>query len=148
MEEDEIKKAIESKHICRIAFIEDDYPYISPFQYVYLDGQLYFHFTDYGKKKKILMNNNNVCISIEHFADDLSQYFFISMQGKLLLVEDSVEKEHVLKKMVENAKNEFSPNFLSAHGFNKAKGWNAFKFKNQIIYKFEEIGKTTALKSI
>ena len=46
MDENEIKNALERESICRIAFIEDDFPYISPFQYVYMNGNLYFHFTD------------------------------------------------------------------------------------------------------
>ena len=52
MDEIEIKDLLENKSLCRIAFIDEDYPYISPFQYVYYNNCLYFHFTDYGKKKE------------------------------------------------------------------------------------------------
>ena len=36
------------------AFKGVKYPYIPPFQHVMLDGVLYFHFTDYGKKMKLI----------------------------------------------------------------------------------------------
>lgn len=148
MSEIEIIEAIKSKNLCRIGFIDGEFPYISPFQYVYLKNRMYFHFTNYGKKKRILGKNNNVCVSIEHFADDLSEYFFISMQGKLILLDDEREKEIVIKKMIENAKDNYSSSFLSAHGFDEKNGWDGFKTKDQIIYKFEKTSKTIALKSI
>ena len=148
MNNKEIVEAIKSKNLCRIGFVDGDYPYISPFQYVYLNNSMYFHFTDYGKKKRILGENSNVCVSIEHFADDLSEYFFISMQGKLIPIEDEEEKKIVLKKMIENAKDKFSRNFLSAHGFDKKNGWEGFKISDQIIYRFYQTGKTVALKSL
>ena len=126
MSKEEITKAIQSQSICRIAFIENDYPYISPFQYIHLNNTLYFHFTDYGKKKKILQENQNVCISIEDFEPDLSKYYFISMQGRLELVQDTIEISEVLESMRSNAKEKFSTSFLTAHGFDKNKGWGAF----------------------
>jgi nitroimidazol reductase NimA-like FMN-containing flavoprotein (pyridoxamine 5'-phosphate oxidase superfamily) len=147
MDEDEIKQALEKANICRIAFIDDSYPYISPFQYAYLNNTLYFHFTDYGKKKQILKKNKNVCVSIENLEEDLSAFYFISMQGKLALVEDEEEKINVLKQMVKNAKKEYSQNFLSAHGYEKDNEWVVLKNKNQILYKFIQMREPIGLKS-
>ena len=115
----EIIQALQEGNISRIAFVEGDYPYIAPFQYVNLDNTLYFHFTDYGKKKNILEKNQNVCVSIEHLEDDLSSFYFISIQGKLALVKDKQEKLEVLKQMVKYARKTYSPNFLTAHCFEK-----------------------------
>ena len=148
MSDAEINKALESQNLCRIAFIDKDYPYISPFQYLYLNNIMYFHFTDYGKKKEILEKNRNVCASIEKFTQDLSEYFFISIQGKLNLVEDSQERKQVIKKMILEAKNKYSKNFLSAHGFDKNKGWDSFTDQNQLIYKLDDIVYRVGLKSI
>lgn len=147
MDEKEIRAAIKNNHLCRIAFIEGKFPYISPFQYVYLNDTLFFHFTDYGRKKEILEENRNVCVSIERFEDDLSSYYFISMQGKLKRVEDDHLKREIGKTLVEVAREIFSTTFLRAHGFEKEKGWDNFSFKDQVFYEFEEIGKAIALKS-
>ncbi len=148
MNEKEIKEAINSQNLCRIAFIDDEYPYISPFQYVFIDDTLYFHFTDYGKKKDILSNNPNVCISIEKFESDLNSYYFISMQGKLELVENKEMKIEVINQMVQSARNKFSTNFLSAHGFKSNQGWDIFTAEGQLIYKFKQVGTPIGLKSI
>jgi len=147
MDEKEIKDALRNEKLCRIAFIEDKFPYISPFQYVNINDTLYFHFTNYGRKREILKKNRNVCVSIEHFEKDLSQYFFISIQGKLILVENSKEKSLVIQKIVEIARDNFSTNILTAHGFEKSNGWNGFKEENLSIYKLEEVGKPIGLKS-
>ena len=147
MDEEEIKASIEKKKLCRIAFIDDDYPYISPFQYVLFNNSLYFHFTDYGKKKEILTKNIKICVSIEDFLLDLSEYYFISIQGKLKLVEDPSEIVEVVKIIVDRAKNNFSTNFLSAHGFEKEMGWDSFQAEGRLIYKLEEVGPRIGLKS-
>ncbi|MFW9941723.1 MAG: pyridoxamine 5'-phosphate oxidase family protein [Candidatus Thorarchaeota archaeon] len=147
MDENEIKQVLQNEKLCRIAFIDDKYPYISPFQYVYLNDTMYFHFTDYGKKKKILEKNTNVCVSIEHLQEDLSAFSFISMQGKLVLVADEGEKLTVLKHMVKIARNTYSQNFLTAHGFEKEKGWEVIKNKSELIYKFVEMREPIGLKS-
>ena len=68
MTEDEIKKVIDAQDLCRIAFIDENYPYIAPFQYIYVNNSFYFHFTDYGKKMEILEKNNKVAVSLEQFS--------------------------------------------------------------------------------
>ncbi|MFW9880500.1 MAG: pyridoxamine 5'-phosphate oxidase family protein, partial [Candidatus Thorarchaeota archaeon] len=60
MSDGEIRKAIKTHDLCRIAFIDNEYPYISPFQYLFIEDNLYFHFTKYGKKISILSKNSNV----------------------------------------------------------------------------------------
>ncbi|MFX1412975.1 MAG: pyridoxamine 5'-phosphate oxidase family protein [Promethearchaeota archaeon] len=149
MNESEINKALSEGNICRIAFIDGDFPYISPFQYVYLNNTLYFHFTDYGKKKEILSRNRNVCVSIEKFEEDLSSFYFISIQGKLTEVKDINERKQVIKQMMTKAKNKYSPNFLSVHGFEKVKGWDVFSDEKPLkIYKLDNISYKIGLKSI
>ncbi len=148
MEEREILEAINSQNLCRIAFIDGDYPYIAPFQYICINNELYFHFTDYGKKKEIISKNTNVCVSIERFETDLSSYYFISMQGKLELVENTDLKTKVIFQMKNSAGSSYSENFLSAHGFDKNLGWEGFIVKNQLIYKLSQSRDPIGLKSI
>lgn len=65
MDSEEIQSLIQSQMLRRIAFRGQQYPYIAPFQYVYLNGALYFHFTDYGRKMKLLEVDDRVCVEIE-----------------------------------------------------------------------------------
>lgn len=147
MTQEEINSVLMNEDICRIAFIEDEYPYICPFQYVYLKNQLFFHFTDYGKKMRILNKNKNVCVSIEKFEPDLSSYFFVSIQGRLREIEDINILSDVIKKIVNKAKKQFSTNFLAAHGFKHEDGWESLIEDSLLIYKLEEYGDRIGLKS-
>ncbi len=147
MTDKEIISVLNNENICRIAFIEDIYPYICPFQYVYIKDQLYFHFTNYGKKMKIISKNKNVCVSIEKFEPDLSSYFFISIQGKLIQIEDKTILKVVIEEIVNKAKMQFSKNFLAAHGFKQEDGWESLIEDSLLIYKLEESGSRIGLKS-
>jgi hypothetical protein len=149
MTENEIELILAKKKICRIAFFDGKYPYIAPFQYVYENGTLYFHFTDYGKKKKILNKNKNVCVSIEDLEPDLSNFCFITIQAELKEVTNQEEKDRIVEKMASEGKNNFSANFLSAHGLEKQKGWDLLKKQKKInILKLMNIKKRIGLKSI
>jgi nitroimidazol reductase NimA-like FMN-containing flavoprotein (pyridoxamine 5'-phosphate oxidase superfamily) len=109
---------------------------------------MYFHFTDYGKKKKILSKNTNVCVSIERFETDLSSYYFISMQGKLELVDNIDLRKKVIFQMKNSAGSQYSKNFLSVHGFDKNLGWQGFVAQDQLIYKLIQSKDPIGLKSI
>ena len=86
MTKQEMWKLIRRQRLCRIAFKGNEYPYMAPFQYVMLDGSLYFHFTDYGKKMKLIENDKRVCVEIEEYREDLSEYSFIVLRGTLKVV--------------------------------------------------------------
>ncbi len=147
MTDKEIESVLNNENICRIAFIEDTYPYICPFQYVYIKNQLYFHFTNYGKKMRIINENKNVCVSIEKLKPDLSSYFFISIQGMLVQIEDKEILKLVIREIVDKAKRQFSRNFLAAHGFREDDGWDSLIEDKLLIYKLEEFGTRIGLKS-
>jgi len=133
MEKHEIQKIIQDQILCRIAFKDSEYPYIAPFQYVYLNGSLYFQFTNYGKKMKLLDRDNRVCVEIEKIHPDLSEYYFVSLRGKLNIVKNSKEREEVVRRMAEEGKKKFSENFLTAHGLNKNDGWSSFTPEKPLI---------------
>jgi nitroimidazol reductase NimA-like FMN-containing flavoprotein (pyridoxamine 5'-phosphate oxidase superfamily) len=148
MEEDEIEELLQEQVLCRIAFRGDRYPYIAPFQYVYIDGTLYFHFTDYGKKKRLLEKDNRVCVEIEKYQDDLSDYSFVALRGRLKIVTDSRERKNALIRMAEKGEEKLSENFLAAHGFERGSGWSSLNpEKSLIIVKLEEISEVVGLKS-
>lgn len=145
---EEIEKVIKAENICRIAFIEDNFPYIAPFQYIYLKNNLYFHFTDYGKKKSILNSNRNVCVSIEQFEQDLSEFYFISIQGFLEPVEDKGLKGEVIQNLLSKIKVKYSKSFLSVHGLNNEENLSGNDVEIfSLIFRLNEIGKRIGLRS-
>ena len=67
MSSQEIDTLLKQQKICRIAFRGEEFPYLAPFQYVKIGDSLYFHFTDYGRKMRLIEKDNRVCIGIESF---------------------------------------------------------------------------------
>jgi hypothetical protein len=148
MKEDEIDQLIGEQLLCRIAFKGDLQPYIAPFQYAYVNGILYFHFTDYGKKMSFLKQEPTVCVEIERYTSNLSEYGFVVLNGKLRLVDDHEERKTAIEKMAEVGKKKISANFLLAHGFSQGSDWTDFTADKPIlIIKLDEVTQKIGLKS-
>jgi nitroimidazol reductase NimA-like FMN-containing flavoprotein (pyridoxamine 5'-phosphate oxidase superfamily) len=149
MSKAEIEKLLAEQFLCRIAFGGKLTPHIAPFQYVFVDGALYFHFTDYGKKMGLLEEGNPVCVEIEHYTPDLGEYCFVVLVGKLHLVTDLQEKASAITRMIEDAKSKgLSTNFLPAHGVPKESDWSSLNAeKPLIIVKLVDVAEIVGLKS-
>jgi nitroimidazol reductase NimA-like FMN-containing flavoprotein (pyridoxamine 5'-phosphate oxidase superfamily) len=63
-----IDKILSTSEICRLGFIDNERPYILPFNYGYQDGFIYIHCAKEGKKTDLIKKNNLVCIEIEQIA--------------------------------------------------------------------------------
>ena len=148
MDKNEMEKLIREQTLCRIAFKGDEYPYMAPFQYVFMNEALYFHFTDYGKKMRLLEKDKRVCVEIEKYKPDLSEYNFVVLRGKLKIVTDPEEKAKAINRMAEEGNQNLSTNFLVAHGFKKEEDWSSFTpEKPLVIVKLEEVAETIGIKS-
>ena len=148
MESHEIEDLLQEQMLCRIAFKGGKYPYMAPFQYVVMNDALYFHFTDYGKKMRLLERDNRVCVEIEKFSPDLSEYNFVVLRGNLKIVKDPRERGDAIKLLVEEGEQKISTNFLGAHGFRKDEGWTALSpEKPLMIVKLVKVIEKIGLKS-
>jgi nitroimidazol reductase NimA-like FMN-containing flavoprotein (pyridoxamine 5'-phosphate oxidase superfamily) len=144
----EIRKLISEQIICRIAFKGEQYPYIAPFQYVFMNGVLYFHFANYGRKMKLLESNKEVCVEIEKYQPNLSEYRFVAIKGKLKVVENFKERADVIMRIAEEGKRKISENFLAVHGFRKEDGWTSLTpEKPLMIVKLDKIFEEIGLRS-
>ena len=148
MNEKEIEKLISEQFLCRIAFKDGVQPYIAPFQYVVVDGSLYFHFTDYGKKMRFFKQKTPVCVEIERYTPNLSEYEFVVLSGNLELVENHEERKKAIMEMAKVGKRQLSANFLVAHGFPQGSDWGEFTDDQPIlIIKLGDVREKTGLKS-
>jgi len=122
---------------------------MAPFQYVVIDGSLYFHFTDYGKKMKLIENDKHVCVEIEEYREDLSEYNFVVFYGTLKLVIDPKERANAINQLRKEGEQRLSPNFLPAHGFTKQDGWESLNAENKslVVIKLENVTQEIGLKS-
>jgi uncharacterized protein len=148
MSDAEIDDLLRQQFLCRIAFKGDMHPYIAPFQYAFVDGTLYFHFTDYGKKMGFFKERAPVCVEIERYTPNLSKYEFVVLTGKLKLVENHEERKKAIEKIAEIGKKRLSSTFLIAHGFSQGSNWDAFTAEKPIlIIKLDEVAEKIGLKS-
>ena len=102
-----------------------------------------------GRKWGLLEEGNSVCIEIEKYAQDLSEYRFVVLTGKLKVVKELQERALAIKKMVDTAKTKrLSKNFLVAHGFPRDKDWDSLTPDTPIvIVKLENVTERIGLKS-
>ncbi|TRO46458.1 pyridoxamine 5'-phosphate oxidase family protein [Candidatus Bathyarchaeota archaeon] len=148
MKREEIEALLDSESICRIAFRGDRYPYMAPFQYVRRGGALYFHFTDYGRKIRLLEADPNVCVGVERLEPDLSEYRFVALSGALERVEDVRERAEALRLLSEAGREGLSQNFLAAHGFEAEASWSALSGDAPlIVYKLARFTDVVGLRS-
>jgi len=148
MEEHEIKELIDEQRICRIAFKGGEYPYLAPFLYMVRDGTMYFHFTDYGRKMRLIEEDSKACVGVERLKQDMSEYSFVVLRGSLQVVDDPVVRTEIIHKMAETAGGELSTNFLAAHGFDRNHGWEALSpEKPMVIVKLADVTDVIGLKS-
>ena len=145
----EVEKLIGEQMLCRIAFQNENAPYIAPFQYTLLNGQLYFHFTDYGKKMGLLQEGNSVCVEIERYNQDFSEYEFVVLTGNLRITTEPQERRKAIDQMINTAKTKcLSENFLVAHGVPKEASWESLASDDSIIIvKLENLTERIGLKS-
>jgi nitroimidazol reductase NimA-like FMN-containing flavoprotein (pyridoxamine 5'-phosphate oxidase superfamily) len=147
MQDREVEELINEQFLCRVAFKGATYPYIAPFQYAVVNGTIYFHFTEYGKKMNFLEQGTPVSVEIERYTPNLSEYAFVVLTGKLKLVENPEDRKAALQKMAEVGKKRLSPNFLVAHGFSKESEWNDFSESQEILMIKLEVTEKMGLKS-
>ena len=148
MSDAEIGRLIREQALCRIAFRGSKHPYIAPFQYVFIDGVLYFHFTRSGTGFKMFKRDRRVCVEVEMYKTDLSEYRFVAMRGSLERVKNPDERAKAIRRMAEDGRQKLSENFLAAHGFSRQDGWAALSPEKPLeIVKLTDVTETVGLKS-
>jgi len=108
----EIESIISRAVVCRVAFANDNKPYIVPMNYGYSGGELrnlFFHCANEGKKLDMIRKNNFVCFEIdtdhaiykgEKGCDWGMKYSSVVGYGKIFIVTDQSEKRRGLDRIM------------------------------------------------
>jgi len=120
----EIIEIIEKCDVCRLAFSENNVPYIVPmsFGYEYTNGKLtlYFHGAKEGKKHDIMKKNPSVCFEVDcshklieaEEADDYTmEYESVIGNGHVHLCNDKPEKINALNQLMKKYAKDKNFNF-------------------------------------
>ena len=146
----EYDRLIERGYVCRIAFQGEKYPYIAPFLYVFDGSFLYFLSTKYGKKIEHFRKSPYASVEIEKYTKDLSTYTFVTLQGYLEEVHDSIEKKLIREKFVDLiVERNLSCNILAALGHSPMDAPVAIaEEERSLVWKLAGVKDIVALKNL
>jgi nitroimidazol reductase NimA-like FMN-containing flavoprotein (pyridoxamine 5'-phosphate oxidase superfamily) len=91
-------------------FDASGYPYITPLNYVYYQGKIYFHCAKEGRKLDNLAANNRVCFEVSRIDEKVfaplpckcsTRYTSALVFGTAGIVEDTVRKMAILNALTE-----------------------------------------------
>ncbi|MFC1515299.1 pyridoxamine 5'-phosphate oxidase family protein [Thermodesulfobacteriota bacterium] len=102
----EIESIIRRSTVCRLAFSDQNQPYIVPLSFGYKDNRLYFHSAPKGRKIDMLKKNSRVCfefdidyeiIKADKACDWGMRYKSVIGFGKASFVEGAESKRRALE---------------------------------------------------
>jgi uncharacterized protein len=105
----EMELLLERMPVGRLAVITEDGPYIVALNYLFLEGYIYFHSTQAGRKIDALQADSRVCFLVDDVGPQvlweqgcgISQiYKSVICFGKAEFVEGPAEKRRILERMV------------------------------------------------
>ncbi len=149
MDKKEYDELIKQNFISRIAFKGEDYPYITPFMYIF-DGEfLYFLSTKYGKKIGEINRSPHVAVEIEKYAEDMSDYKFANLQGRIVEVEDEKDKKKIKEMFIKMIKDRnLSNKALAAIGHSPDKSIQLILEEDRtMVWKLVDLKQIVALKN-
>ncbi len=117
LEREEYDELIKEQYVSRVIFKGDKYPYVAPFIYVFDGHYIYFLSTNYGKKIDYFRDNPRVAVEIERYTENLSEYKFVVLFGRLEEIGDTEKKKEVRNRFVGLIRNKnLSQNIMKALG--------------------------------
>jgi nitroimidazol reductase NimA-like FMN-containing flavoprotein (pyridoxamine 5'-phosphate oxidase superfamily) len=105
----DIEKILKESKVCRLAFNDDNYPYIVPMNFGYKNRELYFHSAKNGKKVDLIKTNNQASfeIDVEHqiikSTDECkwtARYESVTGYGTIIILNEPAEKIAALKTIM------------------------------------------------
>ena len=150
MEKKEYDRLIEEGYVSRIAFQGEKYPYIAPFLYVFDGKVLYFLSTKYGRKVNLFRESPYVSVEVEKYSKDLSCYTFVTMQGRIEEVTDSIEKKIIRENFVSLIKErKLSNNILGALGHSPQDPPESIALEERsMVWRLSGVKDIVALKNV
>jgi nitroimidazol reductase NimA-like FMN-containing flavoprotein (pyridoxamine 5'-phosphate oxidase superfamily) len=106
----EMELLLERMPVGRLAVTTEEGPYIVAVNYLFFEGSIYFHSGLAGRKMEALRADSRVCFMVDEIGSQvlweedcgISQiYKSVVCFGKAEFVEGLIEKERILKKMVQ-----------------------------------------------
>ncbi|MFQ5714014.1 MAG: pyridoxamine 5'-phosphate oxidase family protein [Candidatus Scalinduaceae bacterium] len=107
---EEIEDLLSSAMVGRLGTCLDSIPYITPVNFVYDKGKIFFHSAPDGRKITNIMSNPKVCFEIDDAKSIIprqspcastTEYKSVIIFGDIKFVTDITEKTYALNKLIE-----------------------------------------------
>lgn len=149
MKKEKIDQIIDENHLCRIAFSGGEIPYLAPFMYVFDGRFMYFLATRYGRKIEYVKKNSNVCVEVENYSDDFSEFAFATLCGRLIEVTDEDEEDRVRNMFMEMITlKKLSERVLSVFGYSPESSLEDLLSKDiNLVWKLVDVKDIVALEN-
>lgn len=137
MELNEIYEIIKKCQVCRVAFFDEEYPYVVPLNFgATFDGKsfnFYFHGAKAGKKMALIEKNNKVAfefdcshklVSAEKACDYSMEYESVMGNGEIeILSGDELKKalDHLMRQYSDKAHFEYDEKYMNVMSVYKLK---------------------------
>jgi uncharacterized protein len=145
--DNEVEDLLASEKICRMALNDDPQPYIIALDYLYLDGKLYFHLADYGRKMEMIKRDPHVSVEIDNFCNSTGDFATITLMGQIKRVTNKAEKVKAAEALIGTVKARGGKkNVAMRHGF-KSMDVDAITSPPSTLYRLE-VCDYVALKSL
>lgn len=105
----DMEMLLEEAAIGRLAVTTTDGPYVVPVNYLFFEGNIYFHCAMSGRKIQAIQNDARVCFLVDEVGPQvlwergcgISQiYRSVICFGQAEFVEDAMEKRAILERMI------------------------------------------------
>lgn len=122
----EMEHILQMAMVCRVSFMDGNYPYIIPLNYGYVWEEklnLYFHSAKEGKKIELIKKNNNVAFEIDIAGDLVKKekacdwgitYKSIVGKGEIEIIEEEREKIYAMDSVMKHYGFEGKPDYGEA----------------------------------
>lgn len=110
---DTIKALTEGSYGTLATVVDNGYPYTTPLNYAYQNGEIYFHSALNGQKLDNITHHNKVCFSVVGHEKLLpekfnTEYDSVIAFGKAYVVTEEEEKKKALMLLVEKYSREYT----------------------------------------
>ena len=120
MSQKEVEELLKSCKICRMAMNDRVQPYLICLDYVYLNGKMYFHFADYGRKMGLLEKDPHVSVELDQYNKSVTEYKNATFMGKLVKVTNGAEKKRASEALLRTITTSSGMKKVAArHGYDK-----------------------------
>lgn len=117
-DQEKVNQFLSTARIGHLGLVDGKLPYVVPLNYVWTDGNLYFHGAGDGRRNKIMSENPEICFTVcEEYGTvtDLvpaktdTAYMSVMIFGQAESIKDLDEATHVLQEMI----NKYVPGYYN-----------------------------------